>query len=278
MRIAQRRLLSTAVILALGAAANAASADGMTAEKAACVAAYQSGQERQKARELRAARSDFVACAAATCPGPMRTECTAWLAQADAAQPTIVVHARLPDGQSTADVHVIADHARIVERLDGSAIAVDPGEHELRFEHPPFAVVVKKVLLAEGEKLHAVEVDFAPLGPAPDAASPTPWPSIILGGVGAIAIGTFAGLGISGASRYDELKKTCAPNCSKDDTDALKTRFLAADIALGVGVAAIGLGAILYVTRARPSPRASSAAVLVLPVTGGGAARFTLRF
>lgn len=238
-------------------ATRAGKAEKERADKAACVVAYEKGQVERAQKHLVRARTALVACAS-SCPATAQRECVAWLAEVDAALPTVVLRARL-GGQDTADVRVLVDGVELAARLDGAALAVDPGERRFRFEHPPDAPVEKSVVLGEGDKRRAIEVDFAGASPAPPPSRFT-WPVLALGGMGVVGLGAFAVLGITGASRYGELKDTCAPKCAVSDTDPLKTRFLVADIALGVGVVALAGGAYLFLrgpsAPAAPAPAA----------------------
>jgi hypothetical protein len=254
----RRAALGCVVALALSVADSARASPGAP-DKGECAASYEAGQVERKERRFLAARKDLVTCASATCPSGMQRECAGWLAEVEGATPTVVVRARMPDGRDAVDVHVLVDGEVVATRLDGAALALDPGERRFRFEHPPLAPVERTLVVHEGDKL--VPIDVALGGPpAPRAADP-PWAAIALGGLGAGALVVFAALGASGVSRYHELEDTCAPRCSESDTSALQRRFVVADIALGVGIAALAGAAVLIVIhRANASGSARTAA------------------
>jgi hypothetical protein len=116
----------------------------------------------------------------------------------------------------------------------------------------------------------------APVAPAPPpspvASAPAPPPALpvppargwkpmpvatqVLGGVGAAALLTFAALAFSGYSSEQHLREGCGrtQTCNEDDVSSIRTRYLLADIALGVGIlAGAGAGAI-WIFAAPESP------------------------
>lgn len=262
-------LLAAALVSASVASGAPPSRAQQLQEKAACLKAYDAGQVARSEKHLRAARESFVACSAAACPTGMQKECTTWLAQVESAQPGVVVRARAGT-QETADVRVVIDGEERATRLDGAAILVDPGEHRVRLEHAPLAPIERTVVLAEGDKLHAIDAEFA----LPDAPRPPPkplWPVILAGAIGVVGVGAFAVLGATGASRYNDLKSTCSPHCDTGTSTALKTQFLVADVSLGVGVVALGVGTYLFLTRNPSPPKPSSPTSVRLDVGPRGA-------
>lgn len=95
----------------------------------------------------------------------------------------------------------------------------------------------------------------APLGMAPlpsgnalnpKAAVPIPTASYILGGLGLAGLTTFAVLAGSGYAAEQQLRKTCAGACGSDQVDAVRGRYVAADVALGVGVASLVAAAAVW--------------------------------
>jgi len=228
-------------------------------DKAECASTYEAGQLERRDRRLRAARKDLLTCASTSCPTGMQRECAAWLEEVDGALPTVVVRARLPDGRDALDVRVLVDGEELATRLDGSALVVDPGERHFRFEHPPLAPVERTLVVHEGDKLVRIDVALRGAAVSPPETQGPPWAAIGLGGVGVAAVATFAVLGATGVSRYHDLEAACAPRCNERDTSALGTRFLVADIALGIGIAALGGAVVLWVTRRPAAKRPATA-------------------
>jgi hypothetical protein len=101
----------------------------------------------------------------------------------------------------------------------------------------------------------------------------------VLGGVGVAGLGVFAGFGLAGKSSQDDLEKTCSPRCSPDDGKSVKTKYLLADIGLGVGVLSLA-AATYFAVRPAPAPQPIASAgparprlrADLLPLSGGAAA------
>jgi hypothetical protein len=58
-------------------------------------------------------------------------------------------------------------------------------------------------------------------------------------------------------NRETDLRGQCAPNCAKDDVASIRTKYWAADISLGVGVVALGIGTVLWLFEPPNSARAA---------------------
>ena len=72
--------------------------------------------------------------------------------------------------------------------------------------------------------------------------------SYALAGVGAVALGSFAFFAVTGKSDENDLRDRCSPNCPESDVDSVRTKYLVADISLGVGIASLGAATFLFVT------------------------------
>jgi hypothetical protein len=211
-----------------------------------CLAAYEQGQVLRQDGRLRAAREKLLVCAAATCPRVTTTDCARWLAETDQSIPTIVIHATDPDARELVDVSTSLDGATLAPRADGRAVAVDPGEHVLRFERAGAPAIERRFVFREGEKDRAIAVRWEaaekPRGGPPTAA-------IVLGSVAAVAAVSFAVLGIKGYADAQTLKGSCVPHCSEPAVSRVDHELLAADVSLGVAVIAAGLAAWLWLSR-----------------------------
>jgi len=73
-------------------------------------------------------------CADAACPAVIQADCTKWLTELEQSVPTIVIVARSEQGDET-DVNVFLDGRPWIHHLDGKPVELDPGAHQLRFEH-----------------------------------------------------------------------------------------------------------------------------------------------
>jgi hypothetical protein len=265
------RMRCLALALALGALPRSAAAD--EDPKQACIAAYTDGQRARKRAALKEAHEKLLVCARDPCPQVLRPECLQWLSDVEQRLPSVVLEARDAEGHDLSAVRVTIDGTLATDKLDGKAIDLDPGEHALHFEAEGGRTADEKIVLAEGEKRRRVS---AVLGGAPKVSLRIPktvpppqpqrpqgvtWPVIGLGALGALGLGGFAFFGLSGTSKQSELDASCRPACAPSQVDEVRHTYLAADISLLVGVAAIGAAVVFYLTQSHPQPASSSAAV-----------------
>lgn len=237
------------------------------ADKTQCAAAYERAQEDRAASHLKSARDDLVICAQQACPTFVQTDCVQWLAEVEAEMPSVVVAAKGSDGSDTIDVKVTVDGEVFAEQLDGKTKDIDPGMHAFRFEHGDAQPIERQILIRQGEKNRIVEVSFASTEP-PAREEPTPptapsTPEVVeepppagpghlrpyafvAGGVGALGLIGFGVFGLLGRSEQADLEDSCNPNCTEDQLAPVRTKYLIADISLGVGIAGLATGTVLY--------------------------------
>jgi hypothetical protein len=179
---ALRAGVSLAVLATMALASRPAFAD-VTKEQ--CVDANSKAQDLRRSGKLSAAREQLRACAAPSCPALVRDDCSKRLDELERAQPTIVFDAKDGAGNDVGGVRVTVDGAPLTGSLDGSALAVDPGEHAFTFEAPGRPSVTKTFIVKEAEKARSerivlgaatAAVPAAPSGPAapPPAVPPAP--------------------------------------------------------------------------------------------------------
>ena len=260
-----RRPPSLLFCLAVAVVPSTAHAD----DTGACIDASARGQEQRDKGKLRDARESFLACSRTACHAIIRTDCAAWLADVEARTPSIVVSAQDPDGRDVADVRVSLDGQPLADHLEARAIPLDPGEHTFRFERAGSLPVTRAVILREGERRRVISVRFSPEAKAEKRRS-IPAAPIALAGVGLLGGGVFAGLAWSAKSDVDRMRASCAPGCKPAEVEAARAKLIAANVSLGVGIAALGAAGIVLIVRSRaPS---SPVALTLHPVLGGGAA------
>lgn len=244
-----------------------------------CFDAYEQAQRLRKDYKLRAAHEKLVTCAADSCPSFVRQDCSRWLGEVEASTPTIVVLAKHADGSAIDGATATLDGAPLADSLEGRAVPVDPGPHDLRCEANG-VVVQKHIVVAEGQKNQAFNITMdapppaappaaaapspaaAPPPPAapPDAAAPPaaeearapatgleriPTATWVLGGVAAAGAVSFAVFGIMGHS-----VQSCAPNCTQSQVDDLRRDYLIADVSWITGL--LAAGAALYFALTAP--------------------------
>ncbi len=169
VRASRVRASATVAALAMLVSGGTARAD----VKRSCVAAADAGQTARDQGRYRVARDQFALCAREACPKLVTQTCAGWLRELDAGMPTIVLGAKDERGMDLTDVRVELDGAPLVARLDGKPIALDPGEHTVRFEREGAAPAEQHVVARAGEKNRLVVVAL-PGTPPPAPPRPAP--------------------------------------------------------------------------------------------------------
>src|SRR5262249_17034964 len=154
----------------------------------------------------------------------------------DALVPSLVFAARDARGSDIFDVGVVLDGKRLVERLDGRPVEVDPGQHVVRFEAKDYEAVEQRVLVREGEKARTGGGTMHPLAPRVldrpvEAARPIPMATWILGGVGAFAFATAGGATLIALPTWSRCHKGGCPPSEQTLSNSLNT---VGDIGLAV--------------------------------------------
>jgi hypothetical protein len=213
-----------------------------------CVAEHSRAQDHMERSELQAAKKELLRCARESCPSIVRAECSRGLDLVRQNEASIVVDARGRDGKPTTHVRLKIDGKLVAERIGAQAIAVDPGEHVVRFELATGEEREQRVLLRQGEKNKMLRADFSPTrsehatgsaGVSSDrAASSLPIGAIVLGAVGVAGFAGFAYFGLQGRAKESDLEAECVPYCTESQADPMYRSYLLADISLGIGLAA----------------------------------------
>jgi hypothetical protein len=276
-----RSRLVYAVALALSIVPALAVAD----DKGDCFDAAEKAQRLKDAKKLTEARPALLTCSRDVCPQQVRTDCVKWLGEVDTATSTVVVRARDADGHDIIDVKVYFDDQLLLPKLQGTAVAVDPGQHHVRYEFPNGKIVEDDVLIAEGEKDRVLRVEVKPDVPAPPTgggeattghgAGPVPW---IIGGVGVVALGVFIGLQADAQSTYSTLKNSCGAtvpaSCDPGKVSSLGTEFGVSGVFLAVAGVALVTSITWLVVTAVSGGHAKERAAAIMPRIVPGGFRF----
>jgi hypothetical protein len=235
----------------------------------------------KKQREYLAARRELLTCMR-ECPAVVQRECGQWLDALEPVVPSIVVHAEA-GGEDRSEVRVEMDGKLLAQKLDGKTIEINPGPHQFTFTLLGFPPVKKNLLVHDGEQLRAIRVIFekpgAPGGdkPAPSTGS-VPTATYILGGI-ALAGGVgFAAFGLVGNAQRDRLENECSPNCTDPQVDALHRNLVLADVSLGVGLAALAAGAIVWIVQSPGAAAPDRPVVSIAPTQTGATFSAILSF
>lgn len=208
------------------------------------------------------ARAQLLICAQSECPDLIANDCGVWLPEVEASLSSLVFAVAGTGGRDLVDVRVFANDRLVTDRTDGRALTLDPGRYVFRFEADGYTPLNMDVSILQSEKNRILRAELRPVAstraaPERSEAARTgggvPVATWVLGGTALVGLGAFTYLAVSGKDRLDALMASCGPdNCTERQVESGKTQYIAADIALGVGVAS------------------AIAAVVVLFAAGGG--------
>lgn len=277
-----KRLPSPAALALAGLAASFVVSPGSAfADASSCTELHASGQREMRAGQLKTASKQFMTCSSDDlCPEEVRADCIRLYESVERRTPTVIFSVVNEEGQDVTNVVKVSSGENVlVESLDGRAVALDPGQHEFRFDLPWGEAVNLEVLIREGEKNRVVSIKVkdpnqpgaevpvepaAPVGPAPPvvvmAPNRTPAGFWVATGIGAAALGTGIVFEVLGYSLHSELAD-CSPTCDparKDDYEAMKRNYLIGDIAIGAGLVSFGVAALIYFSSDSPAPMDSA--------------------
>jgi hypothetical protein len=248
------RSIAAAITIALAACGFAphARAD----ELAGCNTALVRGQELARDGKLLEARAAYPACLRAVCPESLRAVCANFVAELAPRIPSLRVDVRGPQG-SVEGARLFVDGALAPDAA--SVVEVDPGEHVVRVEAPRCAPSEQHVTIGAGERPRAIPVTLAlASAPGDPGLEPAPAPSrlpasvYVLGGVGAVALGSFAYFALRGKHTENDLRATCPTGLC--DSTPMRQQYLAADISLGVALVAAGVAVWVALTSGPSAP------------------------
>jgi hypothetical protein len=273
--------------------------------KQQCIDADADAQSLRMAGQLREARERLSTCASAECPQMVRDDCNQRMDEVQRATPTIVFSAKDASGQDVVDVKVTVDGQPFADRLDGTALAANPGPHKYVFHFATGADVERSLVLREGEKDRRETIVAAPAAatavpvvpPEGSAVPATPSPSTpvgspateqpapagmskrrlvgwVVGGVGVAGVLVGGVAGLLSFTSWNASKNDCTastvgkcPNHAQAvlDHDTAVSDATVSTVAFGVGLAALAAGAVILFT-APAEPAATS--LQVTPLVG----------
>ena len=267
--------------------------------KAECVEADTKGQDARRAGRLAEAREALKLCSDDKCPNMVKSDCVQRLDELDHAQPTIVFDVKNGAGEDVTSIRVTVDGHLLTEKVDGSALAADPGEHTFAFTAPGQPAVTKTFVLKEGEKGRRERVVIgaeAPTLPKQVAAAPPSPPPVASGGMGGqkvlgLVLGAAGVAGLAAGGVFGELassawssqKSDCGsstdcPNRSQaaSDHNTLETDGLISTIGFIGGGALLVAGVVLFLTGGSSSPEGQATGLVMMPAVGPSSASFDL--
>jgi hypothetical protein len=130
-------------------------------DKQACYDMFESGQKQAKKGQMRDAIESFQACGRPECPNTVQPECVKNASELQRTVPTVTLSALDERGKDLFDVRILIDSKLVASKLDGKAIAIDPGRHVIRFEITGREPIQEEVLIREGEKNRPVSANWS---------------------------------------------------------------------------------------------------------------------
>jgi hypothetical protein len=275
------RRLASFTLLALASTAVAPRASAADPTMSDCMIANENASKLHADRKLRQAREQAAMCAAETCPTELHDTCRQRVADLNKAIPTIVFRAKDPSGADLTAVKVTMDGQALAERLEGTAISVDPGQHTFRFETVGQAPVEQTLLIQEGEKERAVAMSFGAgsAAPAPAGALPSSPPAstpsdgstqrtigLVVGGVGVagLVLGTVFGVVALSTKGSHCSNGLCDPG-SASNVYSQATISTVGFVAGGILLAG---GAVLFFLAPKGGSEETAASLSVAPMVG----------
>jgi hypothetical protein len=286
--------------------------------KVACTEAFGKAKEAAQESHLRAANEWFALCAEPSCARSLRRRCGVVHGRIAALLPSIVPVVTDASGAASTDAEVRMDGEILTSTLDGTAIVIDPGEHQFTFAKNGEVFATRKVSIDKGRQRQVVSAIYQPakpeeVDPEPTRAAPkrpahkaepavaaadsepapaaqdeepdsapglvrreaarragaeaesktgAPWSAYALAGVGLLGVGGYATFNLKGSADNDALVAFCKPTCKPESVRHVRNIYLAADVSLGIGIAALAASTYLFFRsngteeespRARPS-------------------------
>jgi hypothetical protein len=244
-----------------------------------CAEAYEQTQRARNAGRLREARQHAVQCGQDACSPILRGDCVGWARELAASIPSVIFDVRHADGSAPHALEASIDGKPVPRDELGRAVTLDPGAHvfELRDGTARVRVTLTVVEGAQRQSVHARFPAQMPVAVASETSRRQRTGQALLA-VGAAGLAGFAGLAGAGYARERALDADCAPHCARARAEPIERLYLAADISLGVGVAAAAVGLWVWLRDPARRERAAVPAVSLAAAPGAAALSWSTRF
>lgn len=186
--------------------------------------------------------------------------------RAQALEPKLIRLVVRPDAAAAADggVHIVRDGVPLERDIWGTPFPIDPGKHVITATAPgktSWSMTFEVDPVSIG-KTREIQVPALASEPAPSTSNMQRTIGLIVGGVGAVALGVGAGFALDAKSTYDDAKSRCRSDaCDSDSRDQASSAGNTADIATGFfigGAVVLGVGVVLFLTAPRHAPAGPS--------------------
>jgi hypothetical protein len=216
-----------------------------------CGAAHEQSQELRLKGRLLAAAGSLRGCTRNACPLEIRRDCQVMLENVQRALPSVVLSARAADAGLLRKARVEVDGDPNAISVSGQTLELDPGRHHFRFVLMDGRQRVVEIELNEGDRAQSVVGDFH--DDVDGGSTPLQPLAYTLGGLGVASLGLFAFFALRGNAQRSALRK-CQPECTRPEVDTMKSRYLLADVFLGVSLVSLGAATYLFL---QPAPARS---------------------
>jgi len=245
-----------------GAETGSASLDGSTSHAGAptatqCMLFHEEAQVHRLEGRLHDAEGALAQCVQTSCPPMIMDDCAQWSKEVNEVMPRVILRARGDQGDIDA-ARVFINDVQVAQTLSREPLRIDPGTHRLRVELPDGQVRELQLILATGEPLRVLELDFRTPPAQPSLSHlerevprlvpvhPMRTPALVLGAVSLLSASFAIGFGVDALSEKNKAEDLCAPNCDDSVSRRVKTSATISDIT-GVTAIATAVGAtVLY--------------------------------
>ncbi len=236
-----------------------------------CLTASDASLNFGSEHKLRAERAQLLICAAASCPADIRKECLRRVDEVNVAIPSIVFEVKDSAGKDLSAVRVTMDGELLTEQLQGTALAVDPGEHKFTFETPGQPPLEKQFMINESQKERREAITFGALTTQPlpmtklerrsvpysDTARSSSLGTqrtlaLAIGAVGVVGLGVGSVFGFEAMSKKSSAQNVCPNQCADqngvDKWNSAKSAGNISTVAFIIGGVGIAGAATLWFT------------------------------
>jgi hypothetical protein len=257
-----------------------------------CLSATEASTKLRSQHKLKASRAQLMVCSSATCPSEIRQECSHRMDEVNSAMPSIVFAVKNQAGKDVVAVKVTVDGQVVADHLDGSALPIDPGAHEVTIEAEGQPPVTESVIVHEGEKDRRETITVGTPGPSTGPSTgtgpATPPPGgekpaeggggnglrivgLVTAGVGGVGLVLGGVFGAMASSAYSTAKKGCSSNLTNCSPQAMKDHDTATTDATisTIGFIAGGVLAAGGLTLFFVAPKGNAPSVGLQPTPGG---------
>lgn len=238
----------------------------------ACFTSYEETQVHLKAKEYGKAR-DLARSCSSGCPAEIVEQCQTWAWEAERDAPSVLLVARLDNGEDAPGVSVTIDGEWKPLQKE---VLLDPGTHEITFSRADGWKYSISVQIHAGEKRRTIraavpgevtDIKPPPLPPAPEVRrTHLPWAAASFS-VGALGFG-LAGVGTAVAIKQRKVLEECAPECESKQVKSAHDALTIADVGLVVGAVGVATGISILIWGGPKSAR--RAATLTLSPSSSG--------